>query len=635
MEIKNTNERYPDLDFLRAVVMLLGLVLHTSCLFMPPEFLGNNTGEYVGDEMNSQIVSFIHLFRMQLFFLMAGFFAQLVIERKSYGHFVGDRFKRIFIPFVAGILVIMPVGSLFLFNGSGSYYNNIFDGLKFSEQFRSVFLFKTLDGVPGVDEELWHYWFIYYLLILYVIHFLFRSVVLYFGIKKIPGVDALLRIGLGTRWGFLALGLLSFPFQYLLVNILFVPSGFNVPLIDLAFYFVFYLFGTALYVNRHSLANMAQNAWFLIAISVPFIFFVSAPSERIGMAAPVITDITTWTLFENSTASCALPVLHFEGFFHGGIDKVVVTFIRASLCWTLCIGFIGLAHRYIKNPRPAVRYLADSAYWVYFIHLPITVKLSFIAQQINFGSSLFKSYVVLVVSTIIIYWSYNTFIRYGWLGDFFMGRRKSRSDPGEAEFSLLNLIRVSMPAVIMLGGIALLLGAMLRFDRARQGSPVLVEAYVTRDISVLQRCDVIDDIRDAHGNTPLHNAARRPEAERMYNPMPILIAKYKSLNARNEFGRTALFVAVQSGNKSDVQSLLGAGADPNIADNHGHSPAHVAAIKAGVRNPKVGDAFVSMIEVLASRGANLELKDAQGRSVADCLKQFSGRNLKPMAVIGK
>ena len=42
-----------------------------------------------------------------------------------------------------------------------------------------------------------------------------------------------------------------------------------------------------------------------------------------------------------------------------------------------------------------------------------------------------------------------------------------------------------------------------------------------------------------------------------------------------------------------------------------------------------------MIEVLASRGANLELKDAQGRSVADCLKQFNGRNLKPMAVIGK
>jgi peptidoglycan/LPS O-acetylase OafA/YrhL len=634
MEIKKSNERYPDLDFVRAVVMLLGLVLHVSLFFMPPHELFWGTGEYVGDEMDLQFCNVIHLFRMQLFFLMAGFFAQLVIERKSYEQFVSDRFKRIFIPFVVGILVILPVFK-FLMNGFGNYYKSEFDGMNFLERFRSVFLFKTLDGVPGVNDNLIHYWFIYYLLILYTAHFLLRSVFVYFGIKKIPGVDALLRMGLGTRWGFLALGLLSFPFQYLLVNISFGPSGFNVPLIDLAFYFVFYLFGTALYVNRHLLANMAKNAWFLIAISVPFIFFVAAPTYRIELAAPVITDITTWTIFDNSTVSFALPVLHAEGFFHGGIDKVVVAFIRASLCWTLCIGFIGLAHRYLKKPQPAIRYLADSAYWVYFIHVPITFKLSFIAQQIEWGSSLFKSYVVLVVSTVIIYWSYNTFIRYGWLGDFFMGRRKSRSDPGEAEFSLLNLIRVSMPIVIVLGGIALLLGAMLRFDRARQGSPVLVEAYVTRDISVLQRCDVIDDIRDAYGNTPLHNAARRPEAERMYNPMPILIAKYKSLNARNEFGQTALFVAVQSGNKSDVQSLLGAGADPNISDQHGHSPAHVAAIKAGVRNPKVGDAFVSMIEVLASRGANLESKDAKGRSVADCLKQFSGRNLKPMAVIGK
>jgi glucan biosynthesis protein C len=155
MKIKNTNERYPDLDFVRAVVMLLGLVLHVCIFFLPPQQLFWGTGEYVGNEMNLQLQNFIHLFRMQLFFLMAGFFAQLVIERKSYGNFVSDRFKRIFIPFVVGILVILPVSS-FLMNGFGNYYNNGFDGMNFLERFRSVFLFKTLDGVPGVDEQLWH-----------------------------------------------------------------------------------------------------------------------------------------------------------------------------------------------------------------------------------------------------------------------------------------------------------------------------------------------------------------------------------------------------------------------------------------------------------------------------------------------
>ena len=625
------NERYHDLDFVRAAAMLLGLILHVCIFFMPPRELFWGSGEYVGDEVNFQFLSFIHLFRMQLFFLMAGFFAQLVIDRKSYRYLVSDRFKRIFIPFVAGILILMPVHLLLMNGGGGNYYNSTFEGMNFPQRFRSVFLFGTLDDVPGIKDGLIHYWFLFYLLIFYAAHFLIRPVFLRLGINRIPGADAAMRMTAGTRWGFLALAIISFPFQYLIVSIFLPPSGFNVPLLDLTFYLAFYLFGAGLYVNRHLLADMAKNAWFLIAISFPFLFLVAMPTTRIDLAAPVVTDVTTWTVFETTTTSFAAPVLHGEGIFHGGIDKVVMAFIRAALCWTLCIAFIGLAHRYLNKGRPAIRYLADSAYWVYFVHLPITFKLSYLAQQIEWGSSLFKSYVVLVVSTVIIYWSYNTFVRYGWLGDFFMGRRKSRSDPGEADFSILNLIRVSAPTTVLIGVIALLLGAMLQFDRGRQGSPVLVEAYVTRDVSVLEDCDHIDDIRDAFGNTPLHNAARRPEATRIYDPMPILIARCESLDARNEFGRTALFVAVRTGNKGDVEALLNAGADPDLPDRHGHTPAHVAAIKTGLRTPENADFFASMIDVLAAHGANLEIEDAQGRSVNECLEQFGGRNLKTVA----
>ena len=113
--------------------------------------------------------------------------------------------------------------------------------------------------------------------------------------------------------------------------------------------------------------------------------------------------------------------------------------------------------------------------------------------------------------------------------------------------------------------------------------------------------------------------------------MPILIARCESLDARNEFGRTALFVAVRTGNKGDVEALLNAGADPDLPDRHGHTPAHVAAIKTGLRTPENADFFASMIDVLAAHGANLEIEDAQGRSVNECLEQFGGRNLKTVA----
>ena len=85
-------ERYHGLDFVRAIAMLLGVVLHVTVFFMPPAaytgFFTWAAGEYHGDVLNYAASHTIHLFRMQLFFLMEGFFAELVIERKGLVHLV-------------------------------------------------------------------------------------------------------------------------------------------------------------------------------------------------------------------------------------------------------------------------------------------------------------------------------------------------------------------------------------------------------------------------------------------------------------------------------------------------------------------------------------------------------------------
>ena len=60
-QAQNDNQRYHDLDFIRAAAMLLGLVLHVCIFFMPPEKLFWGTGEYIGDEVNRQFLNFIHL----------------------------------------------------------------------------------------------------------------------------------------------------------------------------------------------------------------------------------------------------------------------------------------------------------------------------------------------------------------------------------------------------------------------------------------------------------------------------------------------------------------------------------------------------------------------------------------------
>jgi len=617
------DKRYHDLDFVRAIAMLLGILIHVNIFFMPPSELFWGTGEYQGDVVNMQSTSFIHLFRMQLFFLIAGFFAELVADRKGFRHLVGDRVKRILLPFIVGILILMPIHRLLL-NGDSSYYDKQFIGLTLIEQLRSISLFGLLDGKPGLKDGLIHYWFIFYLLIFYTIHFIARPILLGIGMKRIPGAETLMKAGLRRRRGIFAFILLTLPFQYFIVEVSLPPTGFNVPLLDLALYSIFYLFGLALYHHRALLTDMSRNAWSFLLIAAPFVLLANGATSRIDLSAPVIKDITTWTVLDTGSGTLGGPILHWEGLVHNGWDKVLVSSIRSTLCWLMCIGFIGLAHRYLNKPRPLIRYLADSAYWVYWIHLPITFKLSFLAQQLNWGSSLFKSYVVLTTSTLIVYWTYNSFVRYGWLGDYFMGRRKSRTDPCEEEFRLSNLIRRSAPATLLIGMIALLLGQVLHYDRNFQGAPVLVEAYVARDEATLERYDRIDGIVDVFGNTPIHNAVQRAEGQRLYDPLPALIQKSSDLDVQNDFGRTALFVATRKGNRGDIERLLAAGADPDIADIYGHTPAHVAAIKTGLRNPAVSDAYLGLLSLLSEQGADLNLRDSRGRTAGECLSSFGG-----------
>ena len=120
MEPSQTNRRYHDLDFVRAAAMLLGLVIHVCIFFMPPPRYFWGSGEYYGDPLNLQFASFIHLFRMQLFFLLAGFFAELVIDRKGLFHFISDRSKRVLLPLFAAIVLILPLS--FLLIGTDKYY---------------------------------------------------------------------------------------------------------------------------------------------------------------------------------------------------------------------------------------------------------------------------------------------------------------------------------------------------------------------------------------------------------------------------------------------------------------------------------------------------------------------------------
>ena len=131
-------ERYHSLDFLRAMAMYLGVILHVTILFGSPDrILWNFYGEYYQDPVDYQITWGIHLFRMQFFYLIAGFFAEMVYLKKGGKYFSLNRLKRILVPFIFGCLIIYP-----LTLGVFAVYNAELYGKSYPEQSLTFFLWE-------------------------------------------------------------------------------------------------------------------------------------------------------------------------------------------------------------------------------------------------------------------------------------------------------------------------------------------------------------------------------------------------------------------------------------------------------------------------------------------------------------
>lgn len=134
--------RYHGLDLGRALFMILGLFYHASLVYKPGFQWAVGYAER--SKLFTLISIVIHDFRMQAFFMIAGFFFVLVSSRKGIQFCIYDRLIRIGVP----LLTMIFVASLMVSSG----------------QLESISAY-----VPGLPQTGWieHLWFLKALLIYY------------------------------------------------------------------------------------------------------------------------------------------------------------------------------------------------------------------------------------------------------------------------------------------------------------------------------------------------------------------------------------------------------------------------------------------------------------------------------------
>lgn len=309
--------RYHELDAARAAAMLLGVFFHAAVSFMatPLGWAVQDRSTHLGVDAFAWIC---HAFRMPVFFLLAGFFARLLVEKRGIDGFLRQRALRLGLPF----LIFWPVlaGALFPLWRWG----------------RSLPGQPTSAGTPldvPVDRVVLspaHLWFLYYLMMLALIAGAL-------GRFRAPAWIDRLRHLAPLALAALLLGMRPLDIE---TPLTFLPK----PLV-LGFYGVYFFVGWLLHRQPERIAGYGKLLW-LRALAAVALLAALAP------------------LLDRVARTHSLGELHALG-----------ALLLALFSWTLVGLFLGLFVRFLKSGRPWIAWLSDSAYWTYLAHLPVCVLL--------------------------------------------------------------------------------------------------------------------------------------------------------------------------------------------------------------------------------------------------------------------
>jgi peptidoglycan/LPS O-acetylase OafA/YrhL len=333
----------------------------------------------------------IHVFRMPVFFVMAGFFAALLHERRGLGGLLLNRAKRILVPFVVGWAVLFPLvrwGLLFAWR-VGSYSPTL--------EVRE----SAAGGHPYANPTTSHLWFLYYLLFYYAAAALAVPLAGRLG----AGLRGWLSRGFravvqGVYWRPLALGavtmltLLPMRFGSIETSTSFLPA----PRVLLA-YGVFFAFGWLLYAHRDLLPNFRRLAWTQVIVASVALFPVNFRAISQLRADPTQRP---------------LPVL------------LTATATGGLMTWLLIFGITGLFVRYFGRELPRLRYLTDASYWMYLVHLPLVIWAVGLMAPLSLPA-LVKMAAVLALVTPVLLLSYHYGVRSTVIGEWLNGARYPRS----------------------------------------------------------------------------------------------------------------------------------------------------------------------------------------------------------------
>jgi glucan biosynthesis protein C len=338
----NIERRY-DLDWLRLIAILILLFFHTGMWFNPWDWHVKN------NELSTSFtywLVWLHFWRMPLLLFNSGAGTYMALGKRTPRQYAGERFKRLFIPLIFGMFVVVP---------PQIYYEHISEYKNYADFYRTVFEFIPY---PKGSFSWHHLWFVCYLFFYSLIALPFllflrgpKSAIFKRQVEKFLATPA---------------GVLFIPSIFILITQVILRPSFPEETHNLihdwayfTYYFCFFLFGMLCYSSMTIWEAIGRNRKHLLIASI----FILIPFYAI--------------------------FFHFRGIIHlpWNEDTIETTFdvIAIFVSWFCVITVIAYGQHYLNRPHPWLKYFNEGLYPFYILHQTVIIAIGYYICQLPWG----------------------------------------------------------------------------------------------------------------------------------------------------------------------------------------------------------------------------------------------------------
>jgi glucan biosynthesis protein C len=324
-------ERVYYIDWLRVTAVLLLILFHSARVFdiWDPFYAKNAT---TSSFLSYSLITFLNQWQIPLLFLLAGASTWYALRIRSGRQYVAERFKRLLLPFLFGILVIVPPQAYLARFQNPGYHDTYLQFLPDYFQIRG-----DLTGYSGLFTP-GHLWFILFLVVFALAAL---PLLLYLrsdgGDKRISRLAAVIEKPGGLLWFLLPL---------VVAGALPDIGGKN-PFV----YITLFVYGFILVADDRFQATLDRYRWAALALSL------------VTLAGIIILEVIK------------LPTPKYSW------GDILSFLLRTGNTWFWLVAILGFGGRYLNRTNAFLRYAAEGSYPFYILHQTVIVIIGYFVVQ--------------------------------------------------------------------------------------------------------------------------------------------------------------------------------------------------------------------------------------------------------------